>query len=552
MTLVAAHDNSVHVVFQHKNDDGTYNVMYTYSSDNGSTWSDPQPLVSNISVSSYQSKGPQPVVTEGYINGSYQLMVVYTSSSGLYYLTKPTGSGNWSSPLNLPSQQQEYYNNRVWFPGLAAYGSQIILTYDYRYYGVYSRIYDGNWSNEVKASDVTGTLYDRYTSIANYYGSSHVAAWNAQKSGDSRWRVVFRRGYANNSWSDWWEAWDPPAGSNIQHLQPVITWYDNNDPAESNAIAIIYYDSDKNVYVRKWAQASHEWTISTLDVQSQYPSVTMVKSINIAPLYIWSNGTQTPYLLKLQEQSLNKASAIVKTVLYKRAGVVYDASTNTKHCVEVGDYLLTTKDGGKYRIGFPEYDEEQDLDLNTENMWQYLGSEPFTIPKDGLELSYTQELYSLTIGDSSKSTNAVASAVDQFELILEDVNQGKTLAVLYNGTESKSGGIDVSAYAGRTVIIKPVVKMNFTDSKALSYGLGNIYRDEKQDEVLVKSLNKRQMLAEETILYTNFPNPFNPSTIIRYALPKEGEVTVAVYDLMGRKVKTLFSGFQSSGYHTVH
>jgi len=260
-------------------------------------------------------------------------MVVYTSSSGLYCITKPTSSGNWSSPLNLPSQQQEYYNNRVWFPGLAAYGSQIILTYDYRYYGVYSRIYDGNWSNEVKASDVTGTLYDRYTSIANYYGSSHVAAWNAQKSGDSRWRVVFRRGYANNSWSDWWEAWDPPAGSNIQHLQPVITWYDNNDPAESNAIAIIYYDSDKNVYVRKWAQASHEWTISTLDVQSQYPSVTMVKSINIAPLYIWSNGTQTPYLLKLQEQSLNKASAIVKTVLYKRAGVVYDASTNTKHCV---------------------------------------------------------------------------------------------------------------------------------------------------------------------------------------------------------------------------
>ena len=88
-SLVAAHDNSVHVVFQHKNDDGTYNVMYTYSTDNGSTWSDPQSLVSNISVSSYQSKGPQPVITEGYINGSYQLMVVYTSSSGLYYLTKP-------------------------------------------------------------------------------------------------------------------------------------------------------------------------------------------------------------------------------------------------------------------------------------------------------------------------------------------------------------------------------------------------------------------------------------------------------------------------------
>jgi len=57
--------------------------------------------------------------------------------------------------------------------------------------------------------------------------------------------------------------------------------------------------------------------------------------------------------------------------------------------------------------------------------------------------------------------------------------------------------------------------------------------------------------SKEFVLYPAYPNPFNPSTIIRYALPKEGEVTVAVYDLRGRKVKTLFGGFQSAGYHTV-
>ncbi|MHB2153833.1 S8 family serine peptidase [Calditrichota bacterium GD2] len=551
-SLVAAHDNSVHVVFQHKNDDETYNVMYTYSSDNGSTWSDPVALVSNISVSSNQTKGPQPVITEGYINNTYTLMVVYTSSSGLYYMTKATSSGSWSSPINMLSQQAEWLNRFVWFPGLAAYGNKIILTYDYRYHGIFSRVYDGNWSNEdstsAYVSQQANTVNDRYASIAKYGNSSYVAAWSAQID-DQRWRVVFRKGNSNNTWSDWFEVWEPPV--NISHLQPVITWYDNNDPAESNAIAIIYYDSDKNVYVRKWAQSSNEWTLTTLDVQSQYPSVTMVKSINDAPLYIWSNGAQTPYLLKLQEQSLNKTSAIVKTVLYKRAGVVYDASTQTKHCVEVGDYRLTTRDGSQFRIEFPKYDQEKDLDLNTYNMWSYLESEPFTIPQDGLELSYTQELSTITLGDSSKSQNMVALAVEQFELVLEDVNQGKTVAVLSQGVGSKSGTVDISAYAGRTVIIKPVAKMNFSDSKALSYGLGNIYRDEKQDESLVKSLTTQQMLPEEATLFSNYPNPFNPRTTIRFALPEDGNVQLNIYSVSGQKVRTLLDGQVSKGYHQI-
>ncbi|MHB2148180.1 hypothetical protein ACX8XP_03920 [Calditrichota bacterium LG25] len=205
----------------------------------------------------------------------------------------------------------------------------------------------------------------------------------------------------------------------------------------------------------------------------------------------------------------------------------------------MGDYRLTNRDGSQFSIEFPKYDQEKDLDLNTDNMWSYLESEPFTIPQDGLELSYTQDLSTITLGDSSKSKNMVALAVEQFELVLEDVNQGKTVAVLSSGVESKSGTVDVSAYAGRTVIIKPVVKMNFTDSKALSYGLGNIYRDEKQDESLVKSLTTQQMLPEEATLFSNYPNPFNPRTTIRFALPEDGHIQLNIYSVSGQKVVSI-------------
>jgi len=52
-------------------------------------------------------------------------------------------------------------------------------------------------------------------------------------------------------------------------------------------------------------------------------------------------------------------------------------------------------------------------------------------------------------------------------------------------------------------------------------------------------------------LSQNYPNPFNPVTTVRYILPKRSEVTLLVYDALGRKVKTLARGPQEIGYYTV-
>lgn len=52
-------------------------------------------------------------------------------------------------------------------------------------------------------------------------------------------------------------------------------------------------------------------------------------------------------------------------------------------------------------------------------------------------------------------------------------------------------------------------------------------------------------------LYSNFPNPFNPTTRISYKLPSESFVTLSVYDVLGRELETLVNARQSAGVHSI-
>ncbi len=65
------------------------------------------------------------------------------------------------------------------------------------------------------------------------------------------------------------------------------------------------------------------------------------------------------------------------------------------------------------------------------------------------------------------------------------------------------------------------------------------------------SLSQALEVPTDFALEANYPNPFNPETTIRFALPVASHVVIEVYDVLGREVARLVDGEMGAGHHTV-
>ena len=91
----------------------------------------------------------------------------------------------------------------------------------------------------------------------------------------------------------------------------------------------------------------------------------------------------------------------------------------------------------------------------------------------------------------------------------------------------------------------------FRVSAVDTYGNYSAYSDEVSATPGTVGIVDRAGIPEVYALHPNYPNPFNPSTTIRYDMPEAGEVTLIVYDMLGREVVRLVQGRVEVGYQGV-
>ncbi len=64
--------------------------------------------------------------------------------------------------------------------------------------------------------------------------------------------------------------------------------------------------------------------------------------------------------------------------------------------------------------------------------------------------------------------------------------------------------------------------------------------------------NYSSIIPNEYLVIRNYPNPFNPSTIIYFEIPKAENIEIKIFDILGREIRSLFSGFHNFGVDQIN
>ena len=116
--------------------------------------------------------------------------------------------------------------------------------------------------------------------------------------------------------------------------------------------------------------------------------------------------------------------------------------------------------------------------------------------------------------------------------------------------------IDIFALAGKSTAYEIETELTVTDEKI------DLYFPEEVDSAFINGIIVNQLTTDVEDekskkifkifqLNQNYPNPFNPVTNIGYTIPETGNVSLTVYDLLGKKVEVLVNEKQRKGNYSV-
>ena len=157
------------------------------------------------------------------------------------------------------------------------------------------------------------------------------------------------------------------------------------------------------------------------------------------------------------------------------------------------------------------------------------------------------DLNLINLGSSSTASN-ISAEISTLDSCVTDINSGlRSFGDIAAGATAKSTGrysIGLNQNCVGTILLNFNLAVS---SNGLSFWSDNF-------EIQLEPIGVADDitgLPSEYALSEAYPNPFNPITTIKYALPKTEDVSLIIYNLIGQEIIRIVGGVQQAGYHKV-
>ena len=342
---------------------------------------------------------------------------------------------------------------------------------------------------------------------------------------------------------------------NTSDRNPVVTAFEYE---EGEDYGVAYQESEREVrYFTRPDGSNYEQTLSGDGVN---PAITTLQEI---PIACWTEYHTPPYLLKhaaLEIEEKRNGSEeiphrrILSFNLQNALSGSHLLNMNADLGLEMADPEIVTPLGNrKLKFSFSH------STLNAQNAFTF---QPYLVSSANSRLRIPVDIM---VQNFSMNKNELASGNDLpfWNLRIKDAATNQVLALVriyHTGhlTGNHSGNfvlsdtfeVDLSPYLGKNIQLEGVT---YLLKNAPHVGLAELY-DLRRTAPLEKqtlAFEETQMLPAAYHLYQNYPNPFNPSTTISFNLPEESRVSLEIYDITGRKIRTLANGRYPAGSNRV-
>lgn len=487
-----------------------------------------------------------------------ELMLAWRGPDGIY-----SAVGNWD--VITGGGQVYVWNPYIRFgritgtssssirPSLGAdFVSRVGLTYQDNNM-VYAMLNDGaGWSaSELVSTPVFEIENNQTPSIAVDNLTRLIVAWEYFDGETMGTKIKVRRRETNGNWGvaavfSGSGVPGPPQPEGMLNKIPSVSGY----PYYNSDYAVTWYTSQNTVQVKK--NTSGVWGGSQIVGNPGYdPNLSVNESSSLDALIGYRNNNTVPYALAFTSQYLPNSPLEFSEDVYREVRVAGDSFAVR---LRLGELNLRNTSGNE-TIDFSEFPDTT-IVYGTQDVRRVFRTEPFTVGTNS-SLDFTgmvRVLNSSWVRNNWSNNTSITLAFEAVDNASGDL-LGRPLqySISRNRIPSVSGSASVplTALAGRTVYLRASVSLSNGLSTRLYAADERIPRDGSMHPLAKVGETGEVEIPTTFVLDQNFPNPFNPSTQIRFGLPNAAVVRLTLFDVLGRELQTLSNGYLGAGYHTI-